>query len=245
MWWFEWGISVAFVIFGLYMGCKYLRNIEGGKKIETASPGLRKKTYEELKKECIQLYDYETSGFLLEIAVNLYERKHSALDKLDDKAQKVIGLIGGGASLYALFGGFTSGFHVILTPLLVLSAICFFTSLVLLLIAIKPVETDIPEITRFNSTVILADPAFRAKIARRMIEVWQEITLGLTPILRRKGRYQTAAMILIVAGSSLLLANFLLLLRGTESASAESSLQCSYTLGQKQEGAFQCTETKK
>ena len=208
----EWIITAAVVILGALVAWRYLPFVGIGKIQEAASPDKRQAVYTSLLNEGGKITAPETGEFLLAIAVDLYNRKHDAFTNLDEKAQKLVALIGGGASLYALFAGFNGGIHFSLTPLLVLSAACFFTSLVLLLLSLRPVETDVLAITEFNSVPILKDPAFRARIALRLIEAWQEITFGLTPILRRKGRFIFAATLLIVVGASALLANFLILL---------------------------------
>lgn len=211
--WVQWGLTGLVGLAGIAAAVYYFRGIDAGQRTGAASKSTRRQTYQSLLEEGAKLSDFDTPQFLLNTAIDLYERKHSAMAVLDDKAQKLVALIGGGASLFALLGGFTGSLHASLTPLLVLAMACFFVGLLLLLFALRPVETDIPTITEFNSVPILADPAFRAKIARRMIEAWQDITLGLTPILRRKGRFVFVSMLLIVAGSSLLLVNFMLLIQ--------------------------------
>jgi len=222
--WIQWAIAGLVAAVGLVAGLRYLRAINVGKHEETAPAAKRRDTHAALLRESSTLSSFETPEFLLSNAVDLYERKHAAIATLDDKSQKLVALIGGGASLFALLGGFTGNLHATLTPLLVLSILCFFAGLVLLLFALRPVETDIPAITEFNSASVLVDPAFRAKVARRMIEAWQEITLGLTPILRRKGRLIFVATVLIVAGASLLLTNFLLLVSGEPSAAPVATI---------------------
>ncbi len=211
MWTLQWIFAGVVLVVGALVGYRYLSAVDVGTTEETASPAERRKTYEDLGAESGRITSHETATLLLDIARDLYDRKHSAYDTLDDKAQKLVALLGGGASLFALFAGFTGGLHVVLTPLLVVSAICFFASLILLLQSLRPIETDIPAITMFNSVPVLADSANRGRVARRMIEAWQEITLGLTPILRRKGRFIFVATLLIVVGASLLLTNFLIL----------------------------------
>lgn len=213
MMWLQWVIAGVVALVGIVAGILYLATINAGKHQATATKTQRRETYDALTTESAKLSEFDTPEFLLNAAVDLYERKHSAMATLDDKAQKLIALIGGGASIFALLGGLTGTLHATLTPLLVLAIACFFVALLLLILALRPVETDIPTVTEFNSVPVLASPDYRAKVARRMIEAWQEITLGLTPILRRKGRFIFVSMLLVVAGASLLLANFMVLMQ--------------------------------
>lgn len=114
----------------------------------------------------------------------------------------------------------------------------------LLLMSLRPTETDIPVITMFNSVPVLADSAYRGRIARRMIEAWQEITLGLAPILRRKGRFIFVATLLIVVGASLLLTNFLILV-STAGQNTSSATKCSGRLMANGTVNFACMETRR
>jgi hypothetical protein len=244
--WVQWSLAGLVAVIGVIAGIRYLGAIDVGKREDTAPMSKRKEAHKELLRESPNLTDFDTSEFLLAAAVNLYERKHAAIAVLDDKAQKLVALIGGGASLFALLGGFTGALHASLTPLLVLAITCFFVGLLLLLLALRPVETDIPAITEFNSVPVLANPEFRAKIARRMIEAWQEITLGLTPILRRKGRFIFVSMLLIVAGASLLLLNFMILFQtksmDSPSTSSAAKVSCSGSIEKNQKLSMNCEE---
>lgn len=129
MWALQWILAAFVIVAGALVGYRYLSAVNIGKCEETASPAERRKAYEELGAESGRITSHETATLLLDIARDLYDRKHSAYDSLDDKAQKLVALLGGGASLFALFGGFAGGLHVVLTPLLGLSAICFLRAL--------------------------------------------------------------------------------------------------------------------
>jgi hypothetical protein len=196
------GFWWAFKVWRLYRGVL----------AETASPQRRKLAYENLLNLSSDLTDSTTAELMLTAAVDIYERKHAAIDGLDGKAQSLVALIGGGAAVFALLAGFAGSLHAILTPLLIVAAACFMGSLVLLLLSLAPVETDLPAITQYNSVAALRDPSSRARIAWRLIETWQQITLELGPVLSKKGRFIYAASLLIVAGATSLLFNFLVLL---------------------------------
>lgn len=234
MWLAQWVAAFTFVVFSLIVVIRTrtwnLLRAADGRQTTTASSAKRQETYAALAKDGSKLEDYDTSELLLGIAVDLYDRKQAAIAVLDDKAQKLLALIGGGATLFALLGGLTGDYRVAtLTPLLVLSVLCFFGSLLLCLLSLRPIEMDILAITQFNSIPVLADPAFRARIARVLIEAWQQITFELTPILRRKGRYIFAASILITAGATLLLANFVIDLPTRPGSQPKGNVHCSAT----------------
>ncbi|TAM65808.1 MAG: hypothetical protein EPN48_18240 [Microbacteriaceae bacterium] len=242
MWELQWAIASTVTVVGLFVAWVYMRRVNTGISETTASPKEREDTYKDLLAESPKLGAFETPEFLLAVAVDLYERKHAAFNTLDDKAQRMVALIGGGAGLFALLGGFTSSFHRIVTPLLVVATICIFASLTLLLLSLSPTETDILQITDFNSPPVLADPAFRAKVARRLIDAWQTITLELTPILRRKGRFIFVAMLLIGVAAALLLTNFLLLFDNRGAAPAKSAIRCSISFNKDSAMTVNCVE---
>jgi hypothetical protein len=230
-WVAQWIVVAIVVVAALVVARKtrawdFLRAAEPGKEKKTASPEKRKETYAALLAKGSQLSDFDTSSFLLGIAVDLYDRKQAAVTALDDKAQKLVAFIGGGATLFALLAGISNGVRAELTPLLVLAASCFFVSLILCLLALMPIERDVLAITQYNSIPVLADAGFRGKIAWHLIDAWQEITLGLTPILRKKGRYIFGSSVLITAGATLLLMNFLLNL-ATKPSPAPAGVHCS------------------
>lgn len=179
------------------------------------------------------------------MAVDLYDRKMKAFDTLDDKAQKLVALVGGGASLYTLLGWFGQANYLRFSPLLLTSALFFFLSVLLLLISLYPRERDILAITEFNSLPVLADPAFRARIARRLIDAWQELSFDMVPILRKKGRFIYIATAAIVIGAALLLANFLVLhnSRTATNTANQAVMKCSGTLS-KNTISMTCGSTK-
>jgi hypothetical protein len=251
MWVAQWVIAVAVVLgvivavvrtdaWGL-LGTKQFEEHE-----DTASVDLRKTTWSTLMRESPKLESFETSEFLLGIAVALYEKKDAALDVLDDKAQKLVTLIGGGATLFALLGGFTDSLHAALTPLLVLAALCFFGSLAFALLSLRPRDSSIPTITQYNSPKLLEDPNSRAKIARQLIETWEGITLELTPVLQRKGLAIFLSSLLVVVGASVLLANFLLIV-GTKRETGAQHFRCwsSVVLRRPNRLTLTCEEQKK
>jgi len=242
-WTLQWLIATTVVLGGAICAVRFLATVSQGVTPSTATPKQRRQTYEDLSRESEGLTSCETSDFLLGMARDLYELKHRAYDTLDDKAQKLIALIGGGASLFALLAGVTGGEHTAITPLLGLSATCFFLSLIVLLLSLRPRETDIPTITEFNSRAVLSEPASRARIGRRMIEAWQEITLSLTPLLRTKGRLIFVATILIVVGASLLLTNSLVTL--TDTTNHVSRLKCSGFASKKDTAIITCSDLLK
>jgi hypothetical protein len=174
------------------------------------------------------------------------KKKHAAMSVLDDKASKLVALIGGGAALFALLGGFTDSLHATLTPLLVLSTLCFFGSLVFALTALRPRESSIPTVTQYNSPKVLEDTDSRPKIARQLIENWEASALELTPVLRRKGLAIFLSSLLVVVGASVLLANFLLIV-GTKTNAGVQRFHCSSSVTLRRPGrlTLTCEESKK
>jgi hypothetical protein len=232
MWVAQWIIAAAIVV-GLFLGAiqkkvwKFLQATGAGKHPDVASMALRKATAQTLLSESPRLQSFETAEFLLNIAVDLYERKHAAMSALDDKAQKLVGLIGGGAALFALLGGLNGSYRVPMTPLLVLSGLCFLGSLGLALTALFPRDTTIPTISLYNSPKVLEDPNFRAKIARQLIETWEQIALEISPLLHRKGLAVFFSMVLIAVGAFALLSNFLLQRAAATPSSVMQKVRCS------------------
>ena len=221
-------VATGIIITGLVViGTKerawtFLRATTSEKREETASTAVRKATAQTLLAESPRLESFETSEFLLATAVDLYERKHAAMAVLDDKAQKLVAFIGGGAAIFVSLGGF----RAILTPLLVMSALCFLGSLGFALVALVPRDTEIPTVSEYNSPKVLETPTFRAKVARQLIETWEDIALQVRPILKRKGLAVYFSMVLVTVGATGLLTNFLLLAGNSRPAGAQV-LRCS------------------
>lgn len=237
MWLAQW-IIASVVVAGLIVvaierkAWTFLRATSSDKHEETASTSLRKTTAETLLAESPKLAAFETPEFLLKIALDLYERKHAAMRALDDKAQKLVALIGGGATLFALLGGLTGGIHTTLTPLLALSALCFLGSLAFALIALLPRDTDIPTVSAYNSPKVLQGPEYRAKIARELIETWEAIALEIRPILKRKGLAVYLSMVLIAVGAFVLITNFSFLQGNTKEPQTQR-LRCSTSIARR------------
>lgn len=240
----QWGFSAAFVIAGVYFGQKYYRTIGSGTNPGPAPRELRQKTLLELKKHGERLENNETAEFLLAISVDLYERKFASYRALDTKGQTLIALIGAGAGLYAVVGGLSGSLGVQISPMLVLSAGCFLASLVMLLVSIHPRSTNLPGITRFNTVGVLNDAAMRPRIAFRLIEAWAARSFELTSKIREKARCIFVATVLIVAGVSLLLVNFLLV-AGLRNAPRTADIKCFTSPMPNNQVAIQCTGDKK
>jgi hypothetical protein len=238
----QWFAAGVIAVAGILATAFFVYRAGPGRRLRTADPAKRKETYHALLSESSNLKDFETAEFLLNMAVDLYDRKMKAFDTLDDKAQKLVALVGGGASLYTLLGWFGQANFLHFSPLLLASALFFFLSVLLLLISLYPRERDILAVTEFNSRPILMDPAFRARIAHRLIDAWQELTFELGPVLRKKGRYIYMATAAIVIGAALLLANFLLLLntRSSTSPTKGTVMKCSGTLSKNTAISLMC-----
>jgi hypothetical protein len=176
----------------------------------TADPGKRERTYNSLLKESPSLASFDTADFLLAAARDLYDIKHAAIATLDDKAQKLMSFLGGGATLVALLNVTSVTLRSAVTPFLFLSALCFLLCFIFLIFCLNPATTEILQITEFNSIPVLSNPDFRPKIAYRLIDGWQTVTLGLTPVIRRKGLLLFAATMALIAGFMLFAGNVFL-----------------------------------
>jgi hypothetical protein len=161
----------------------------------------------------------DTAAFLYPIAVDLYQRKQSAIASLDAKAQNLVALVAGGAGLYTLLGGFEQKGSLQITPLLVAAAAAILTSLVLGLMATRPQAGSIPQITVFNSLRLLAEPQAKTLVAWALIEDWQRRAFAMTGQLRAKSRLIFASTIVLVVGVMLLLGNFAVVRYGEPIAS--------------------------
>ncbi len=105
--------------------------------------------------------------------MDYYDRKMKAFDTLDDKAQKPW-RSSAEARVYARCSAGLGNLTIfILVRCCSAPAVFFFLSVLLLLISLYPRERDILAISEFNSVPVLSDPAFRARIARRLIDAWQ------------------------------------------------------------------------
>lgn len=223
----QWIVAVVIILAGAIAAFAFWTRSSSDAVAAHASTEQRRKIHDELLKEGGKLRDFETAEFLLGAAVDLYDRKMKAFDTLDDKAQKLIALVGGGASLYTVLGWFGQPTYLRFSPLLVAAAVFFFFSVAVLLVALYPRERDLIALTEFNSVAILAAKEFRPRVAHRLIEAWQALTFEMTPVLRTKGKCIYLSMFSIALGAALLLANFLLLLHTPpKQQTSATSMKC-------------------
>lgn len=185
----------------------------------------RKEMYESLVAESPDLASASTAQFLLNMAIDLHDRQQSASRALDDRAQALLGFVGGGSSLYALLGGFGAAGQPALTPLLGLAGMCFLVALVLCLWLLLPGTRTIPDISVFNSVPILKDDAFQARISHRLIDKWETSSCGLSANGSKKGLLLYSAMVAVAAGAILLVLNLAMV--GTRSAKPQRLTNCS------------------